>query len=386
MTAFWRNNSGLGRECTAVNLNRIIQGAFFAIPMDLAHVIVFSLRHPGSPAEASWRTGIILSHLILSSLMALYGFAAWKIRRSKWGAGASLLQAAVPVTLMAVGVAITAIDQRVTTNITPFVLVTMIVGTLFLIRPLHSAILFFSSYAALHFALSAGASPEVILSNRTNGITAAAIGICLSVAMWIHFSVEVRQRRQIEAQSEELERVNRELQNMAFTDSLTGLPNRRFFDQAMARELAAIERGGASASVIEFDLDYFKEINDTCGHAAGDEILRQVAELVSGAIRKSDMFARYGGEEFILLLPGTAQEGAREAAEKLRKRIEEYAFLVDGREVRMTASFGVAELAAYRTVSYYRSVDHALYSAKQLGRNRVVVMEPDEPREMLPGA
>lgn len=384
--ALWRENNSLERECTAVNLNRIIQGAAFAIPMDLAHVVIFSLRSPGSAQEAAWRTGIIACHLALVALMTLFGLTAWKLRGTGRFTCATILQLALVVSLITIGVVITVIDQSVTTNITPYVLVLMIVGTLFLIRPLYSTLIFLASYAALHFALGTGANPEVLLSNRTNAVTAMAIGICLSLAMWRHFSVEIRQRRQIEAQRAELERVNRELQNMAFTDCLTGLPNRRYFDQAMARELAAIERGGPPAGVVEFDLDNFKMINDTCGHAAGDEVLRQVARLVSGAVRKSDMIARYGGEEFILLLPGTALEGAREAAEKLRKRIEEHVFIADGQEVGLTASFGVAELSVSPVMHCYRSVDHALYRAKQLGRNRVEVMEPDFPEVMLPGA
>jgi diguanylate cyclase (GGDEF)-like protein len=166
---------------------------------------------------------------------------------------------------------------------------------------------------------------------------------------------------------------------MAFTDSLTGLPNRRYFDQAVARELAAIARGGPSAGVIEFDLDFFKEINDSRGHAAGDEVLRQIASLVSGTIRKADMFARYGGEEFILLLPGTSLPGATATAEKLRKQIEARAFKADEEEIRLTASFGVAELNTDPAISCYRSVDRALYRAKQQGRNRVEVMAPGGP-------
>jgi diguanylate cyclase (GGDEF)-like protein len=386
MAAVKRENDSLQRESAAVNLGRIVICALFAIPLNLTHIVVFWLRSPGSAAESAWRMGIILCHLTMMALMVPIGLTAWKTRRREMGAGAKLLQLAMPVTFLVGGVVITAIDQLVTTNITPYVLVALLVGSMFLTRPHHAAMLFAASFAALYYALGSGPNPEVILSNRSNGVTAMAIGFVLSVAMWRHFAVEIRQRRQIEAQSAELERVNRELQNMAFTDSLTGLPNRRYFDQAMARELAAIERGGPPASVIEFDLDHFKEINDSCGHAAGDEILRQVAGLVNGTIRKADMFARYGGEEFILLLPGTALEGAGEVAEKLRRRIEEHVFLADGHKVNLSASFGVAELSVNPATSFYRSVDHALYRAKQLGRNRVEAAERAVTKEMLPGA
>ena len=385
MTRARLENNLLQGESDAVNLSRIFICALFSIPLNLSYVIVFLLRVPVSEVEAAWRIGIIWSHLVMMALMALLGGLALKARRSQTGVGVKFLRLAMPVAYLAGGVVITGIDQLVTTNITPYLLVSLLVGTMFLIRPHYVLLLFTASFAALYYVLGFGADPDVVLSNRINGIAAMAVGFALSVAMWRHFSVEIRQRRQIEAQSEELERVNRELQNMAFTDSLTGLPNRRYFDQAMARELAAIERGGPPASIIEFDLDHFKEINDTCGHAAGDEILRQVATLVNGIIRKADMIARYGGEEFILLLPATALDGAQEAAEKLRLRIEEHPFLADGQEVRLSASFGVAELSMDPAKSFYRSVDHALYRAKQMGRNRVEAVET-EAREILPGA
>jgi diguanylate cyclase (GGDEF)-like protein len=335
------------------------------------HILVFALRCPAC-GESVWRSGIILSTYVMV-LMVIFWVSARKIRvpdQRNWVNFCRSRCLGVVFSGWRHG------DRPAAPPTSPLFAVSMIVGTMFLLRPHLSVSLFAIGYAAFFLMIGSGESSEVILSNRVNGLTAVAIGYGLSWTMWRHFTVEFKQRRQIEAQSEELERVNRELQNMAFTDSLTGLPNRRYFDQVMTRELSAIERGGPPASVIEFDLDHFKEINDTCGHEAGDEVLRQVAGLVSGAVRKADMFARYGGEEFILLLPGTALDGALEAAEKLRKRLEEHAFQIEGHQVRLTASFGVAELRGNPAVSFYRSVDHALYHAKQLGRNRVQASEP----------
>ena len=380
--ALRQENSSLDRECAQVNLNRILYCAWIAMPVNLALVIAFGFIVPGNAAETAWRTGIMWSHATLILLLGCFATIAWKLRHTGRVLSVRILQLTVAASLLGMGVVIAAIDQLVTTNITPFLLVCMIVGALFLIRPVVSASLFAASFAAFYIAINTASNPDVLMSNRVNALAAAAIGFGLSLAMWRHFSVEIRQRRQIEAQSGELERINRELQNMAFTDSLTGLPNRRYFDQAVARELAAIERGGPSAAVIEFDLDYFKEINDTRGHAVGDEMLRQLARLVSGAIRRSDMFARYGGEEFILLLPVTTLEGAEATAEKLRGYIEEQVFLADGQEIRLTASFGVAALDKSPAISCYRSVDRALYRAKKLGRNRVEIMSPDDPESL----
>ena len=384
LVAAWRENGGLSRECAPVNLNRIVYCALIAMPVNLINMLQVWLKTPAGAPDATWRLGVILGNGTLSVLMAVFLIAARRLKRTGRVLGANPLMLSLAAVLMAWSIAITAVDQLVTASITPYLLACTAVGAMFLIRPRTSGLLFAAGFAAFYFAIDRGASPDVLLSNRINGMTAAAVGFCLSMAMWWHFGVEVRQRRQIEAQSGELERVNRELQNMAFTDSLTGLPNRRDFDQAVARELAAIARGGQAAGMIEFDLDFFKEINDKNGHAAGDEVLRQIAFLVGGTVRKADMFARYGGEEFILLLPGTPLKGAYVTAEKLRKLIESRVFRADGSEVRLTASFGVTELKSGPAINCYRSVDRALYHAKQKGRNRVEVLAPDGPEGQSP--
>jgi diguanylate cyclase (GGDEF)-like protein len=384
LVAAWRENSGLARECAPVNLNRIVYCALIAVPVNLLNILQVWLKTPISTLDATWRLGVIWGNGTMSVLMAAFLIAARRLKRTGRAQSANALMLSLAAVLLSWSIAIAAVDQLVTPSITPYLLACTAVGAMFLIRPRTSGLLFAASFALFYFAIDRSASPDVLLSNRINGMTAAAVGFCLSMAMWRHFSVEMRQRRQIKAQSDELERVNRELQNMAFTDSLTGLPNRRYFDQAVARELAAIARGNQAAGLIEFDLDFFKEINDKYGHAAGDEVLRKIAVLASGAIRKADMLARYGGEEFILLLPGTPLKGAFVTAEKLRRLIESWVFVADGSEVRLTASFGVSELTTGPAINCYRSVDQALYRAKQKGRNCVEVLAPDDPGAQSP--
>jgi diguanylate cyclase (GGDEF)-like protein len=168
-------------------------------------------------------------------------------------------------------------------------------------------------------------------------------------------------------------RVELELARLAATDPLTGLPNRRFFQQTANLELERVCRFGTSASVIMLDVDHFKDVNDTYGHALGDEALRALTRTCKGSIRQMDVFARHGGEEFAILLPGTNEAAACKVAEKLRLAIAKIIVSDDQHNFTLTASFGVAEL--FHTDQDIESglarADTALYAAKHFGRNCV---------------
>ncbi len=161
----------------------------------------------------------------------------------------------------------------------------------------------------------------------------------------------------------------------AATDCLTGLPNRRTLDDTLKRMLAQAARDLSPLSVVLFDLDNFKTINDIYGHEKGDEALATVAALVSATIRESDVAGRTGGEEFLVILPGTDREGALVLAEKLRSGIARCQ--VVGLEKTVSASFGVATYPddAVDLTGLLRCADRALYRAKSNGKNRVEVAE-----------
>ena len=172
------------------------------------------------------------------------------------------------------------------------------------------------------------------------------------------------------------ERRLRELnENLATTDRLTGLFNRQMLDQKIDQAMAHADRYKEAFSIISFDLDHFKHVNDTWGHPVGDEILKQTAKIVQGLIRNADLLIRFGGEEFLILMPQTAVVGATAAAEKIRTALEEARHPVAG---QVTASFGVAERFPNETFSaWYQRADEALYRAKNSGRNRVVSFTAD---------
>lgn len=185
--------------------------------------------------------------------------------------------------------------------------------------------------------------------------------------------------RRIEARTAELERANRslraanvQLEKMATTDFLTELANRRHFEALARRQLQRLAQDGATASMILFDMDHFKAINDEYGHDVGDEVLRRIGTPIEETIRPRDLSARTGGEEFAILLADTTRSEALQIAERIRMGI---AALVDdpgGLSVPTSASFGVAEWNGCEDLdALVRRADEALYRAKSAGRNRV---------------
>jgi diguanylate cyclase (GGDEF)-like protein/PAS domain S-box-containing protein len=171
----------------------------------------------------------------------------------------------------------------------------------------------------------------------------------------------------------ELQRLHEALREQSIHDALTGLYNRRYLDDSLARELVRAERAAAPISVILGDLDHFKQVNDTRGHLAGDEVLRAFGELIRRHARGSDICCRYGGEEVLLVLPGMSERDAVDRAELLRSAIAAAPVEHDGTPISVTASFGVAGFPHDgRTADeVIAAADAALYTAKAAGRNRV---------------
>jgi diguanylate cyclase (GGDEF)-like protein len=162
-------------------------------------------------------------------------------------------------------------------------------------------------------------------------------------------------------------RLHERVEQLATHDGLTGLANRRVFDEELAADVRRVHRGGAPFSLVVFDVDHFKSVNDEHGHQAGDEVLRRVAAALADATRDTDLAARYGGEEFVVLLRGCDRHHALAAADKLRRA----AVLLDG-PVPVTVSAGVASFPdqAANASALVEAADHALYEAKRSGRDQ----------------
>jgi diguanylate cyclase (GGDEF)-like protein len=170
-----------------------------------------------------------------------------------------------------------------------------------------------------------------------------------------------------------------QLYEASVRDGLTGMFNRRHLSDRLAQEVAYAVRHDTGVCVLLLDIDFFKKVNDTHGHLAGDEVLRRLAGLVGEQIRREDLLARYGGEEFVLVIREVPLASAGLLAERIRAAVERMEVPYEGKILRMTVSIGVASLAscgADRTPTHLLALaDQALYRAKETGRNRVEIVE-----------
>ena len=172
----------------------------------------------------------------------------------------------------------------------------------------------------------------------------------------------------------------KKLVDMNMKDGLTGIFNRRFLETKLAEEFNRHKRYGGGYSIIMFDIDHFKKVNDTYGHQCGDFILRSISLRISSLVRNVDFLARYGGEEFCCVLPETRIPAAIKVAERFRDAVERQENNFDGNLIQVTISLGVAEFKTTMESPgiLMKKVDKALYRAKREGRNRVVVMDEEE--------
>jgi len=186
------------------------------------------------------------------------------------------------------------------------------------------------------------------------------------------FSYVVRLRAELEQQVAQRLKAEARLREMADTDELTGVMNRRSFIKRGVQELARASRHGAQVSLIMLDLDHFKAVNDTHGHAAGDWALVELVRLCRQELRAEDLLARLGGEEFAILMPQTRLAGARSVADRLRLCLNSEPMEYEEARFSLTVSAGVAELAAGEALEVLMArADAALYEAKRSGRNQV---------------
>jgi diguanylate cyclase (GGDEF)-like protein len=211
-------------------------------------------------------------------------------------------------------------------------------------------------------------STSEVFATRVLGIVITLLTTLITLMYFFGNDRMVRDRVQVDKRLK-LQELTRNLRYQATTDTLTGLYNRLKLDEVLTAEMLRAQRYGTPLSLILYDVDHFKSINDTLGHQAGDKVLIKLSQLSAASIRSSDLLVRWGGEEFIVLAPGADSQMAWQAAEKLRVTIGQSAFESAG---SVTCSFGVAQYASGDSgESFLARADAALYCAKEGGRDRV---------------
>ncbi|HEY0124422.1 MAG TPA: diguanylate cyclase [Rhizobium sp.] len=207
--------------------------------------------------------------------------------------------------------------------------------------------------------------------------TEIALGISImksQTSAGLMFFALIRDRSEWVRESEELER-------LANTDPLSGLPNRRAFTSAAELAIEQSASSGLPLAVLMIDLDHFKSVNDRFGHEGGDCVIRDLPPILKDVLRQTDLIARWGGEEFIALLPSTTEDAALAIAERLRWKIAATPFtLTDGQTIPITASLGVIVCNSGQEIldTIVQRADRALYAAKKAGRNRAYLFREDE--------
>lgn len=365
---------------TAINLQRLRWVAPTVLLVNALHVLVLAPQLAGQPPEGlgyRWRLALLVAHGAMGLVM---GVCALLVRRvdphqaPPWARAMALVVAALG---MLFAIAVVAIDQWITPNITPFLVSCFLLGVVFHLRPLPSAVLYLLAFIGFYVSMGlTQGNPEMLLSNRLNGITLGLLGWVLMVVMWRNFTTITLQQAQLVAVNLSLHERQAELEHLSQQDGLTGLFNRHTFVQLTGQELARARRQGSDTTLLVLDLDFFKRVNDTYGHPGGDAVLSHVADLMRATVRSTDLAGRLGGEEFMVLLPGTAEEAGRTLADKLRRQIESCPLAWQGTTIPVTVSIGLASTTAAQALDFeqiYRAADAALYQAKDQGRNRVVV-------------
>ena len=333
-------------------------------------------RQHGESDVTQWKLGLLVTHLLMG---LSFGALAWLTRLVQFVPN-SWIGRALPLLVMALGLcfvtAFAAIGQWVTPSITPFVIGVLACSLAIYLRPLSAAWLLAGAYLLFAYAMRVTQlDPESLLFNRLNGLAAVAMAWVLSFLMWRNFTTISLQQEQLEKANTELQNKQRELLRLTRLDGLTGLYNRSTFVELSRQELARAQRQSSNTTILLLDLDFFKRVNDTWGHPAGDAVLKNVAFVANNTVRATDLVGRLGGEEFLILLPNTSLEAARVLAEKLRANMERHPTPWESTVIKATISIGLASTSAEENRDYdklYTAADKALYKAKERGRNQVV--------------
>ena len=366
-------------EIFLININRVFYLSIVSIIIRLFSIVTFLNKVPTEYNNDNiWRAGLVLTHSIYLVLLIVLAILSYKQRNDTQVSMMTIGTQYIAIMLfLLIGVVITSIDQLVTPSTTPFTIACIAIGAIFIIKPLHSLLMFLIAYIMFYFAMGIVLTDlSILLSNRVNGLTSVSLGFFLSFILWKSNVTNLQLKECILLQQKELEDKNKELQHIATYDSLTELVNRRCFEEQVSNVMLSIERHGGEACLLLIDVDDFKTINDKYGHPIGDKVLQRLASIMKSQLRRIDIVSRIGGDEFAIILVNTDIKAAKLVGEKLKNSIEKDTLIIDEQEINMTVCIGITSIDN-KTDSYeeaYKYADKALYMVKTMGKNQVGIL------------
>ena len=381
-------NNRVQVEASRVTLRRLVITAWLIVPLNIVYIIWFWGFQLGSatPATRLWIQLVGGAHAVCGVLLTVLAWMAHSFNRqasaetgesvdSVKARKALILHGAMVVVALLLGVGLSIADQLVAANTTMFALISLACAMLSLMRPALTTALYLVAYGVLFFGLPyTQPDPQLLAISRSHAFAATLVSLLASSMTWRQYVQATLLGWKVQSAHSALTAKQAELEYLATHDVLTGLLNRREFMRNLEHEQMRVLRQPAPTSLIMVDLDFFKKVNDTYGHPAGDTVLVAVSSALAQSVRKSDVLARLGGEEFIVLLPNTDLVGASKVAQKLLNQVRDLPIPFAGMQLRVTASFGVscqAEGTEHTADALYASADKALYLAKHSGRDRV---------------
>ena len=378
------SDARVAEEALLGNLRRLrwLLPLFLALVLGLLAIFAWQ-TDPGTGARLSWREAVMNVYGVTIVWLIVMALAVWRMSsRTRSDTGVRVLLFIAPLGFLVFTAVLAVLGQRVTPNISPYLLGCISVSLLFLLPPATAIGSMLLAYALFFVGLGFTQPDEILLlTNRANGFGATMLALVMSLTMWNRNTQYNLLQRELTVRNATLEKQQADLLWLATRDALTGLFNRGEFMRLAEQELLRTRRHGGNTGVIVIDLDHFKAVNDQYGHPAGDKVLVHVAQALRDGVRNTDIVARIGGEEFIVLLPQTDIDATMVLAQKLRQLLRSSAARVNSDlQVTITASFGVACMPSGHNGSVtalYAAADNALYEAKRAGRDQVARTEPD---------
>ncbi|MCK7487608.1 MAG: diguanylate cyclase [Bacillus subtilis] len=359
-------------ETTRINVQRFRLMSFFTIPVLIVVILSIAFRDYSTPDELRWRTGIPIFDSLAIFMYLFVNVAMTLTKKDPGGIVAQIIQGCAGFLLLFINVMITVVGQLVAPNLTVITFGIILYAMVALFRPTVALIVFGANYLLFFFLIAiTQTDPNVLFSHRVNGFILFLIGWFLSYLFWI---TKIQQRNQlmlIEQQRQELETVNKSLFELATTDQLTGLYNRRHLEEKLVTTYQHLTLGEKQIAILLIDIDNFKFVNDRFGHPAGDQLLRDVAALLKERQTDNVLLSRWGGDEFLVAMLQSTKEQAIQIATIIKTNIEKIQLGTLDAPLVVSASIGVV-IVESDFATAYKAVDRSLYRAKLQGKNQVV--------------